>query len=131
LFIRRKIMPKELDSEELCSCNVVHEDKVKAALGASMAPASLEKLGELFKVFSDPTRLRILAALSEAELCVCDLQAVLGASQSAVSHQLALLRAARLVRARRDGKTVYYTLADSHVRAILLVGLDHVEERKE
>jgi ArsR family transcriptional regulator len=124
-------MPKELDSEELCSCNVVHEDKVKAALGASMAPASLEKLGELFKVFSDPTRLRILAALSEAELCVCDLQAVLGASQSAVSHQLALLRAARLVRARRDGKTVYYTLADSHVRAILLVGLDHVEERKE
>lgn len=124
-------MMQDSEKDGLCTCNVVHEDKVRAALGGSISTVSLESLSELFKVFSDPTRLRILAALSESELCVCDLQAVLGASQSAVSHQLALLRAARLVRARRDGKTVYYTLADSHVRAILLVGLDHVEEKKE
>jgi ArsR family transcriptional regulator, lead/cadmium/zinc/bismuth-responsive transcriptional repressor len=121
----------KLPSDALCSCNVVHEDKVRAALGAAPSPDALESLAELFKVFSDLTRIRILTALSESELCVCDLQAVLGASQSAISHQLAILRAARLVRTRRDGKTIYYALADSHVRAILLVGLDHVGEKME
>lgn len=124
-------MPEIKETEFQCSCNIVHEDKVRAASAASPAEASLEALGELFKVFSDPTRLRILSALSETELCVCDLQAMLGASQSAVSHQLASLRSARLVKSRRDGKTVYYSLDDSHVRAILLVGLDHVKERKQ
>jgi ArsR family transcriptional regulator len=114
-----------------CGCHIVHGEKVSAALAASPDAPTLTELGELFKVFSDPTRLKILSALSESELCVCDLQEVLGASQSAVSHQLALLRAARLVRNRREGKTVFYALADSHVRAILLVGLDHVGERKE
>lgn len=115
----------------VCGCTVVHEDKVRAATAAIPPEETLSTLSELFKVFSDPTRLAILSALAESELCVCDLQELLGVSQSAVSHQLALLRAARLVRNRREGKTVFYALADSHVRAILLVGLDHVEERKE
>lgn len=119
------------DRETTCACSVIHEEKIQAVLSATPAPSSMQALGELFKMFSDPGRLRILSALSEAELCVCDLQEILGASQSAVSHQLALLRTARLVRSRREGKTVLYALADSHVRAILLVGLDHVEERKD
>ena len=123
--------PETRGLEPPCACTVVHEEKVKAALAASPSADSIAALGELFKVFSDPTRIRILSALSESELCVCDLQVILGASQSAVSHQLAQLRAARLVRNRREGKTVYYALADAHVRAILVVGLDHVEERKE
>ncbi len=80
-------------------------------------------------MFSDPTRLRILGALAGGELCVCDIGEVLGASQSAVSHQLAVLRAARLVAFRRDGKTVYYRLADDHVGMLLEVGLGHAAER--
>jgi len=123
------IMKPAVENEAQCSCTVVHDDKVRAVREASPSPDSLAAVSELFKVFSDPTRLSIISALSETELCVCDLQAILGASQSAVSHQLASLRAARLVKFRRDGKTVYYSLDDSHVRAILLVGLDHVNER--
>jgi ArsR family transcriptional regulator len=119
---------KELEGTAVCACGLVHEDKVRAALSAAPGDQELQSLGDLFKVFADPTRLKILSALSETELCVCDLSAVLGATQSAVSHQLALLRAASLVKYRREGKTVYYSLADSHVRAILLVGLDHVGE---
>jgi DNA-binding transcriptional ArsR family regulator len=92
-------------------------------------PAALRDLGELFKVFADPTRLRLLSALAAGELCVCGLSAELGMSQSAVSHQLALLRGARLVSYRREGKTLFYALADAHVGAILAVGLDHVGER--
>lgn len=114
-----------------CSCGLVHEERVREALAAAPSPAALQSLGELFKLFAEPTRLRILSALAEGELCVCDLGAVLGMSQSAVSHQLALLRAARLVKNRRDGKTVYYSLDDEHVKEILLVGLDHISERKE
>jgi len=119
-------------SEEgpVCERDLVHKGKVKAARGASPKDEELSALSELFKVFADPTRLSILSALSETELCVCDLSALLGASQSAVSHQLALLRTASLVKYRREGKTVFYSLADSHVRAILLVGLDHIQEKE-
>ena len=92
-------------------------------------PVLIGELGELFKVFSDPTRLRILGALSHGELCVCDIGATLGASQSAVSHQLALLRSARLVAFRREGKTLYYRLADDHVGRLLALGLEHASER--
>ena len=112
-----------------CACAQVHEDRVEAAKAAAPDPARLAELGELFKVFADPSRLRILSALGAGELCVCDLVETLGMSQSAVSHQLALLRGARLVRYRREGKTVYYSLDDLHVGAILAVGLDHVSER--
>ncbi len=122
----RRTVPEE---GPVCEKDLVHKSRVKAAKGATPRPEELAALSELFKVFADPTRLSILSALSETELCVCDLSALLGASQSAVSHQLALLRTASLVKYRRDGKTVYYSLADSHVRAILLVGLDHIQEK--
>jgi ArsR family transcriptional regulator, lead/cadmium/zinc/bismuth-responsive transcriptional repressor len=111
-----------------CSVFVVHGDKVEAARRVAIEPRLLGRLEELFKIFSDATRLRILKALAEGELCVCDIGAVLGASQSAVSHQLALLRAARMVSYRRDGKTIYYRLADDHVGILLQVGLEHVSE---
>ena len=85
-------------------------------------------MAELFKAFGDPTRLRILAALSRQELCVCDIADLLGMTQSAISHQLRVLKQQELVRFRRDGKTVYYSLADAHVGTILSQGLEHVSE---
>jgi DNA-binding transcriptional ArsR family regulator len=112
-----------------CSAFILHPERVKAARDSGLDPAILGEVGELFKVFSDPTRLRILGALALGELCVCDIGAVLGSSQSAVSHQLAVLRAARLVSYRREGKTVYYRLADDHVGALLKLGFDHSAER--
>src|SRR5207245_8000821 len=84
---------------------------------------------ETFKVLGDTTRVRMLDALSRAELCVCDLAALLGLSESAVSHQLRLLRGMRLVRPRRDGRLVYYTLDDQHIVGLFAQGLEHVEER--
>ncbi|MBQ6699936.1 MAG: winged helix-turn-helix transcriptional regulator [Oscillospiraceae bacterium] len=88
----------------------------------------LEKTAEVFKVFGDKTRIRILAALSEGEMCVCCLCDLLEISQSAVSHQLAVLKAARLIKSRREGKQIYYSLDDAHVGAILCTGISHVEE---
>ena len=88
----------------------------------------LYRLADLFKVFGDPTRIRILYALSTGELCVCDIAQLLGMTQSAISHQLRVLKQMALVKFRRDGKTVYYPLADAHVSTILAQGLDHVQE---
>ena len=89
---------------------------------------SLYDLAELFKVFSDSTRIRILYALFESELCVCDIAEVLSMTQSAISHQLRVLKQARLVRNRREGKQIYYSLADDHVRTIIGQGMDHITE---
>ena len=88
----------------------------------------LYDLAELFKVFGDTTRIRILYALFESELCVYDIADLLGMSQSAISHQLRVLKQARLVRSRRDGKMAYYFLADDHVRTIIGQGMEHIEE---
>ena len=88
----------------------------------------LYDLAELFKIFGDSTRIKILYALFEAELCVCDMAQLLGLSQTAVSHQLRVLKANKLVKFRREGKTVFYSLADDHVRRIINQGMEHVEE---
>lgn len=88
----------------------------------------LQNLAELFKVFGDPTRVRILYALSAQELCVCDIAKILQMTQSAISHQLRILKQMQLVKFRRAGKTVYYSLADDHVSTILQQGLEHVQE---
>ena len=113
---------------ETCSFLCVHEDVV-AHVQSSLPPLQqLEALAELFKNFGDPTRVRILYVLLEAEVCVCDLAKLLGMTQSAVSHQLRLLKQARLIRARREGKTVFYSLADDHVAALLMQGMEHVCE---
>ena len=88
----------------------------------------LYELADLFRVFGDSTRIRILYVLFEAEMCVCDIAALLGMTQSAISHQLRALKNARLVKARREGKTVFYSLADDHVKTIIDQGLEHVAE---
>lgn len=88
----------------------------------------LYDLAELFKIFGDTTRIRILYVLFEAEMCVCDIAEVLKMTQSAISHQLRLLKQAKLVKSRREGKTVYYALADDHVRTIIGQGMEHIEE---
>ena len=88
----------------------------------------LYDLAELFKVFGDTTRIRILYVLFESEMCVCDIAAVLSMTQSAISHQLKVLKQARLVRSRREGKQIYYFLADDHVRTIIGQGMDHINE---
>lgn len=124
---RKKAIPPAPPAE-LCACAIVHEAEVAAARAAMPAPERIEELGSLFRMFADPTRIRLLSALATAELCVCDLGAVLGMSQSAVSHQLALLRSARLVRNRRAGKVIYYSLDDEHVRRLLALGGEHLGE---
>ena len=86
------------------------------------------ELAELFKVFGDSTRIRILYVLSESEMCVCDLATILGMTQSAISHQLRALKQSKLVKCRRDGKSVFYALSDGHVKTILQQGLEHIEE---
>ena len=88
----------------------------------------LYDLAELFKMFADSTRVKILYALFESELCVCDIARVLNLTQSAVSHQLRILKGGKLVKYRREGKTVFYSLADDHVRSIINQGMDHISE---
>ena len=106
----------------------VHEDVVKRVLDKQPAEEELYDLAELFKVFGDSTRIRILHALLETELCVGDMAQILNLSQSAVSHQLKILKDAKLVRFRREGKSIFYALDDEHVRNILSMGVEHVEE---
>ena len=91
-------------------------------------PVTVERLAETFKALGDPTRVRMLSALSRAELCVCDLATLLGATEPAISHQLRLLRSLRVVRARRDGRMVFYRLDDDHIVRLLSQGRAHVEE---
>ena len=92
------------------------------------AEEDLYDLAELFKVFGDSTRIKILYALLEAELCVCDISQLLGVSQTAVSHQLRVLKNSSLVKYRREGKNIFYSLADDHVRSVLGQGMDHIKE---
>lgn len=113
---------------ETCSFLHVHEDKVKQVQTLMPAEDTLNKLSDLFRVFGDGTRIRILYVLFEEEVCVCDIATLLGMTQSAVSHQLRILKNARLIRSRRDGKTVYYSLADEHVRTLLSQGTEHIHE---
>lgn len=114
---------------DVCQVTCVHGERVALVQSQQPDDATLIGLADTFRLLGDPTRVRILSALSASELCVCDLAALLGASSSAVSHQLRLLRTARLVRYRREGKMVYYALDDEHIRALLAEGTRHVAER--
>lgn len=110
----------------VCDAYCIDEAAVRQARESMLAPAETARLAETFKALGDPTRIRILHALSGRELCVCDLAAVLEMGQSAVSHQLRTLRNLRLVKFRREGKTVYYSLDDQHITTLFREGLDHV-----
>ena len=116
------------DQELFCDCEVIHEEAVAEARGKMTDAEEYTRLAALLKLFGDPTRVRLLHALELHELCVCDLAALLGVTKSAVSHQLKMLRLSNLVRARREGQVVYYSLADDHVRAILDLGFEHIRE---
>lgn len=113
---------------DVCGYLHVHEDKVAKVQAMMPGDDTLMRLSELFKVFGDSTRIRILYVLFESEVCVCDIAKLLGMTQSAVSHQLRILKQARLIRSRRDGKTVFYTLADEHVATLLRQGTEHISE---
>lgn len=113
---------------DTCGYLCVHEDKVTQVQASLPDEDTLSRLADLFKVFGDGTRIRILYVLFEAEVCVCDLAKLLGMTQSAVSHQLRILKQAHLVKSRRDGKTIFYSLADDHVRTLLKQGTDHINE---
>jgi len=118
------------DPEEPCAAFHLDSRKVSALRKAMLGLPSVAALAETFKVLGDVTRVRILDALSRSELCVCDLAQLIGLSESAVSHQLRLLRGMRLVRARRDGRMAFYTLDDQHIVRLFEQGMEHVEERR-
>ena len=113
---------------ECCDFIHAHEDIVEKVRQVMPGEDTLYDLTELFRIFGDSTRVRILYVLFESEMCVCDIAALLGMTQSAISHQLRSLKQSRLVKARREGKTVFYSLADGHVRTILDQGMEHVAE---
>ena len=109
-------------------CEVIHEETVAAVRGQMMEKETYVGLATLFKLFGDATRVQLLHALEQQEMCVCDLAALLGVTKSAVSHQLKSLRLARLVKYRREGQVVFYSLADDHVKKIMDMGLEHITE---
>ena len=125
-------MKNNIDNNiESCSSNVIHAEivkKVKTELPKDEVLYDLADHTELFKVFGDSTRIKIICALFEEEMCVCDLSALLNVSQSAISHQLRVLKAARLVKFRRSGKIIYYSLNDEHIKHIFDEGLKHITE---
>lgn len=118
----------QMENDKQSEFLAAHEDVVKKVLEEQPADEYLYDLAELFKVFGDSTRIKILYALFESELCVGDIAQLLNLSQSAVSHQLKLLKDAKLVKFRREGKIIFYALDDEHVRTIISMGMEHVEE---
>ena len=121
-------MTKKQDNIEICECNTIHEDIVREVSDKMKDDETLMELSDTFKVFSDYTRIKILYALLNHEMCVCDISVLLGMTKSAVSHQLRVLKQANLVKNRRSGKVVYYSIADEHVETIINNGMDHVLE---
>ena len=113
---------------ETCDIRVVHLDRVARAKAEAIAQNDIQRLALTYKIMGDPTRLKIIMALRGGEMCVCDIAAFLGLSESAVSHQLRRLRESSLVRSRRDGQILYYSLDDDHVLDLVTVGLHHIKE---
>lgn len=114
---------------DCCEANIIHEDIVAKVRAQQRDEEPVLAVAELFKVFGDSTRARIICALTVSELCVCDLSALLQMTQSAISHQLRILKDARMVRSRRSGKVMYYTLTDAHISSIFDLAFEHVLEK--
>ena len=125
---RKKQGMAQQSKQATVDAGILHPDIVEQVAKRMPDEEQLLDLAELFKVFGDSTRVRILSALAVNELCVNDLAALLSMTQSAISHQLKALRSAKLVRSRKDGKVVYYSLDDEHVNAIMAIGMQHVSE---
>ena len=124
-------MQKQIDTDGIiCDVKVIHQDLVERVKERMPERSLLEELGTFFKIFGDPSRISILWALSQSEMCVCDLCALLGMKQSAVSQQLKVLKHSRIVKSRRDGKMIYYSLDDNHIERVLNLGMQHIAEDK-
>lgn len=115
-------------AEDQCDIRIIHHEKVEKARASLLTADQLDDLSAFFKVFADQNRLRIVMALQEQEMCVCDIAAFLNISESAVSHQLRFLRTSGLVKNRREGTVLYYRLVDDHVSHLIRIGLEHVQE---
>ena len=119
-----------VDKEQpFCNCVTIHTDVIASAAKKMLKDETVYEVSDFFKILGDSTRIKILRALSISEMCVCDISALLGMNQSAVSHQLKTLKTSRLVKYRRDGKVAYYSLADDHVMQILNQGIVHISEK--
>lgn len=121
----RNLMGK---SEQTCDCEIIHSEVVEQVKKQLESDEVIFNLADFFKIFADTTRIKILYCLDKNELCVCDVAALLNMTISAVSHQLKILRDANLVKTRRDGKVVYYSLSDEHVKEIIECGMEHILE---
>jgi DNA-binding transcriptional ArsR family regulator len=115
-------------NEDLCGSRIIHRELVEAARALALGRWEVDRLAHTFKALADPSRVKILWALGKAEMCVCDLAALLGLTESAVSHQLRLLRTLGLVANRRDGVVLYYRLADHHMGQLIGIALEHIRE---
>lgn len=119
-------MENRMSESATCDCNVIHQDKVDMVMNKMPSDRLAYKAADFFKIIGDKTRMKILLALFESELCVCDIAVLLNMNQSAISHQLRVLKQAELVKYRKDGRVVYYSLDDDHVKNILDQGLVHI-----
>ena len=113
---------------ECCDSLVIHDDIIENVQQKMPEESTMKELADFYKVFGDATRIRILCVLLQQEVCVCDLAAILGMTQSAISHQLRILKQMKLVKNRREGKTVFYSLADGHIQTIISQGMEHIAE---
>ena len=120
-----------LINEFTCDCNIIHEDIVKQTLKNMPKQELFTQLAEFFKIIGDPTRTKILFALDQNEMCVCDIANVLNMTKSSISHQLATLRKSGIVKSRREGKEVYYTLDDEHIKQVFEIAIEHIEHKNE
>ncbi|MFR3728208.1 ArsR/SmtB family transcription factor [Lacrimispora sp.] len=125
VYGKKNITDSEVDQ---CDFICIHEGIVNKVIKAMPKEQELLDLAEFYKIFGDPTRVKILYVLSQSEMCVCDIANLLGMGQSAISHQLRVLKQMRLVKFRREGKTVFYSLADGHIETILAQGMEHINE---
>ena len=116
-------------NEFTCDCNIIHEDIVRDTLSKMPSEDSFNKLAEFFKILGDTTRTRILFALDQNEMCVCDIANVLGMTKSSISHQLGILRRSGIVKCRKEGKEVYYMLDDDQDKELFEVGIEHIEHK--
>ncbi len=117
-------------NEYMCDCNIIHEDVVKNTLNKMPEKELFQKLAEFFKMIGDPTRTKILFALDQNEMCVCDIANVLGMTKSSISHQLATLKQSGIVKYRKEGKEVYYTLDDDHVQQVFEIAIEHIQHKE-
>lgn len=128
MFIQKDVIAIDKFNDEKCEVTLIHEDNVKKAINELPDDELIADMSDMFKIFGDQTRVKILMALESAELCVCDIAAVMNMSQSAISHQLRVLKQSNIVKTRREGKVVYYSISDDHVKEIFDMAMVHVQE---